>query len=65
VAADKYQRPDDLGKLEISITPQKRLVSGDLEAYAEMGVDRLILQPGWHRSPDDILAYIEEFAPSV
>lgn len=62
-AADEVDRPDALGKLEISITPRKRLGPGDLEAYAELGVDRLILQPGHHRELSDILAYVEEFAP--
>ena len=62
--ADRYERPESLGRLEISITPQRRLGPGDLEAYAELGVDRLILQPGWHRSEADIMAYIEEFAPA-
>lgn len=64
-AANQIDRPADLGRLEISITPQKRLAPGDLEAYAELGVDRLILQPGWHRGLDDILAYVEEFAPAA
>jgi probable F420-dependent oxidoreductase len=62
-AAEQYGRPDELGPLEISITPPRRLGPGDLEAYAELGVDRLILQPGWHRSTDEILAYVEEYAP--
>lgn len=62
-AAEQVDRPGDLGRLEISITPQKRLAPGDLEAYAELGVDRLILQPGWHKPLDDILAYIEQYAP--
>ncbi len=61
--ADRHERPDGLGPLEISITPPGRPRPGDLEAYAELGVDRLILQPGWHRSTDEILAYIEDHAP--
>lgn len=63
-AADRYERPADLGRLEISITPQRRLGPGDLETYAELGVDRLILQPGWHKPEADILAYIEQYAPA-
>lgn len=62
-AAERYDRPAELGPLEISITPQKRLAPGDLEAYAELGVSRLILQPGWHKGEQDILAYIEQYAP--
>jgi probable F420-dependent oxidoreductase len=57
-------RPAELGRLEISITPPRRLQPGDAEAYAEIGVDRLILQPGDHRSVDEILAYIEQHRPS-
>ena len=63
-AADEHDRPAELGELEISITPLKRLGPGDLEAYAELGVHRLILQPGFHRGEADILKYIEENAPS-
>lgn len=64
LAANQVDRPDALGKLEISVTPRGRLAPGDLEAYAELGVDRLILQPGWHRSTDEILAYIDQYAPA-
>ncbi len=62
-AADEHGRPDHLGPLEISITPVRRPGPGDVEAYAELGVDRLVLQPGWHRSTDEILAYVEDHAP--
>ncbi len=62
-AGERFDRPAELGKLEISVTPQKRLTREDYEAYAEMGVDRLILQPGWHKSADEALAFVEEFAP--
>lgn len=64
-AAERHERPPELGRLEISITPPRRLGDGDLEAYAEVGVDRLILQPGWHRSEGEILAYVEQYAPSA
>ena len=63
-AADVIDRPEHLGRLEISITPARRLGDGDLERYAELGVDRLILQPGWHRTTDEILAYIGQNAPN-
>lgn len=64
-AVERHGRPDHLGPLEISITPARRPGPGDIEAYAELGVDRLILQPGWHRSQDEILAYIETYAPAA
>lgn len=63
--AESHDRPADLGKLEISITPPGRLKPGDLEAYAELGVDRLILQPGGHRSLDEWLTYVEQYAPGA
>ncbi len=61
--SDRHPRSDRLGRLEISITPKRRLEPGDLEAYTELGVDRLILQPGWHRTTDEILAYVDHYAP--
>lgn len=61
-AAERVERPAHLGRLEISVTPPRRLQDGDAARYAELGVDRLILQPGWHRSTDEILAYIDQFA---
>ena len=64
-AADMVERPADLGELEISITPMRRLGPGDVEAYGELGVHRLILQPGWHRSEDEILRYIDDNQPLV
>ena len=62
--AGEFDRPDHLGELEISITPVKRPTPEDIDAYAEMGVDRLILQPGWQRGIDHVLAYIEDMAPA-
>ncbi len=64
VLAGECERRDGLGPLEISITPPGRLKPGDLEAYAELGVDRLILQPGGHRKLDEVLAYLEQYRPS-
>lgn len=61
--ADTYERPPELGPLEISITPMGRLKPGQLEAYTELGVDRLILQAGHHRTEDELLAYIEQYRP--
>lgn len=63
-AADDVERPAELGKLEISITPRGRLTAEDYAAYAELGVDRLIVQPGGHRDRDALLAFVESYAPS-
>jgi probable F420-dependent oxidoreductase len=45
-AEQRYRRPTDLGKLEISITPPGYdMDRGIVERYATVGVDRLILRP--------------------
>jgi probable F420-dependent oxidoreductase len=42
-AADRVERPDALGELEISVTPRGRLTPERAAAYAEAGVDRLVV----------------------
>lgn len=45
-AAELHPRPDDLGELEITITPPGGLVNADsARRYAALGVSRLALQP--------------------
>lgn len=63
--ADEHERPDDLGPLEISITPPGPLTAGDLEAYTELGVDRLILQLGLQRGEEATMRLIEAHAPGA
>jgi probable F420-dependent oxidoreductase len=73
IAADqsKYERPAELGPLEISITPVGHLDRGVIDWYAELGVDRLVLLPRSNAprerrhepvSLDDILRTIDEAA---
>lgn len=62
-AAEQVERPSELGKLEISITPRRTPSADDLARYQELGVDRIIIQPGGHRDLDATLAFIEEHAP--
>jgi probable F420-dependent oxidoreductase len=64
-AADQVERPAHLGPLEISITPARHLDAEAHAAYCELGVDRLILQPGRRAtSADDIVAFVEANAPA-
>ncbi len=42
-AEDELDRPTWLGELEISITPRETPTAEDVEAYEDLGVDRLIL----------------------
>ena len=62
--ADEFDRPDLLGSLEISITPPGPLTAEDLEAYTEMGVERLVLLLGAQRGEDACMRLIEEHAPA-
>lgn len=44
-AAARYERPSDLGELEISITPRGMVDVATARRYAELGVHRLVLHP--------------------
>jgi probable F420-dependent oxidoreductase len=64
-AAIRTKRPDRLGRLEISITPARRLDRATVDAYAELGIDRLVVYPLPLRNEDDIAAFLEEQAALV
>ena len=58
-AAEKFDRPETLGKLEISITPRAPITSSLIREYENLGVDRLILlQTG--RTEAELLAAIDK-----
>ena len=62
---ERTGRPDSLGELEISVTPARRLTQEDVDAYAEAGVDRIIVQAGRRvETKDDLLAFVESHAPA-
>jgi len=64
--ADEYERPSSLGDLQISITPARRMTAEMYDAYTEVGVDRLILQPGRKAQTDnDVVNFVEANAPAV
>lgn len=64
--ADEVERPDSLGRLEVSITPARRLTAEDYAAYAEAGVDRIIVQTGRSvATRDDLLAFVESHRPAA
>ncbi len=50
-AADRVERPADLGEPEISVTPPGRITPELVAAYAEAGVHRLVVlappNTGW------------------
>jgi probable F420-dependent oxidoreductase len=59
-AAKRHPRPAELGRLEISVTPPGYGVPdrATVDAYAAVGVERLILRPG----PDMDASALERFA---
>ncbi len=63
-ARAQLKRPDSLGALEISITPPRAVDEAAARAYAELGVDRLIVMlPG--RGEDEALRFVEQTEPLV
>jgi probable F420-dependent oxidoreductase len=55
-AAERVERPAELGRLEISVTPRRRLTAESAAAFTELGVDRVVVLP---RPTDDIKATID------
>jgi probable F420-dependent oxidoreductase len=53
------ERPDELGELEISVTPPRAITRDDVSRYAEIGVHRLI---PWFDAPtlDEALRFVDE-----
>jgi probable F420-dependent oxidoreductase len=63
-ARARTSRPAALGALEISITPPRSVDEAGARAYADLGVDRLILLlPG--RGEDEALRFVEQTEPLV
>lgn len=54
----------DRAGFEISITPRGRIDDDALAAYADLGVDRLILMPRHDSSPADVEALLRAHAPA-
>ena len=71
---EQYERPDDLGPLELTMTPVGPFDRGVADWYEELGVDRLVLLPrpdaprGRRHEPvpaDEILRTIDTLAATV
>jgi probable F420-dependent oxidoreductase len=58
--ARRYQRPAELGPLEITVTPHGIVDADTARRYADLGVDRLVLQPPTldGSAMDDLIAFI-------
>jgi probable F420-dependent oxidoreductase len=59
-AAGKYERPEELGDLEITVTPHGVVDADTARRYADLGVHRLVLQPPTMdgTAMDDLIAII-------
>lgn len=64
-AADEVERPEHLGELEITVTPRVRLDDETVEAYADLGVHRLVPMPRPGATEADIDALLGEAANAV
>jgi probable F420-dependent oxidoreductase len=60
----EVRRPDQLGRLEISVTPPFGASFDDLRRYRDLGVDRLILI-GFAGRGDDIVRTVEQTAEEL
>jgi probable F420-dependent oxidoreductase len=57
-AAARYERPTELGELEISVTPRPTPDRETAARFAELGVHRLILQPGRDLDETGLVDYV-------
>jgi len=64
-AAERYERPGHLGELEISVTPSGPVTADMVRAYADAGVDRLIVYPVGARDEDAVDRFVAEQAEVV
>jgi probable F420-dependent oxidoreductase len=64
-AERRFERPAHLGRLEISITPDGPLTPESLRAYADAGVDRLIVLPPVADGEDATDRYLAQHAELV
>jgi alkanesulfonate monooxygenase SsuD/methylene tetrahydromethanopterin reductase-like flavin-dependent oxidoreductase (luciferase family) len=50
--------------LHISVTPERRLDAATVQAYADAGVDRLIVAPRADADADALLRFLDRNAPA-
>lgn len=65
-ALKRYERPQELGSLEISVTPPAGPITlKDAQLYAELGVDRLIALPRRSFTKDDLRAFVAQIGETL
>jgi hypothetical protein len=63
-AGGQVERRPELGELEITVTPRGRLTPARAAAFAELGVDRLVVYP-MGANPDEVLAAVDASVAAV
>jgi len=58
------ERPADLGRLEISVTPSVPMNAETLASYEALGVDRLVLM-GFGSSAEELVAFVKQSAEAL
>ncbi len=64
-ASRKYQRPPELGALEISVAPLVKLSADEVHRFEDLGVDRMVLLLPGSWKPDEIVDFIEKTAALI
>ena len=65
-AFKRYNRPQELGKLEISVTPPAGIITLErAKQYADLGVDRLIIWPTDGTNAADLRALVSQMGDTV
>jgi probable F420-dependent oxidoreductase len=65
-ALKRYNRPQELGKLEISVTPPSGMITlDDAKRYADLGVDRLIALPRRRFNEVDLRAFVSQIGDTL
>jgi hypothetical protein len=57
----RYERPGQLGELELSVTPPKPPSRAMMEDYAALGISRLVPMLGFYQQ-DNILSSLDALA---
>jgi probable F420-dependent oxidoreductase len=59
----QYERPAELGRLEISITPPRMTLDAQaVNHYADLGVDRLVIRPWGVQAADDLRRFVDDIS---
>ncbi|MFP8878426.1 MAG: LLM class F420-dependent oxidoreductase [Myxococcota bacterium] len=64
-ASSEYQRPPELGELEISVAPLVAPTADEVHRFEDLGVDRMVLLIPGGRKPDEIVDFIEKVGALV